>query len=343
MNAKTQLFQPFDPRRWLTSLNQPPSLIVDDQEADLQTSPGERPPQGAHVKLSPRLANWLLDLRLLRHIPLPYLVPDPKLLPPESIRFFHIDPTWVDRVIDGAMSAANIGTVDMTMTPATVTGLRTFLDEKLHLDGKGTISGMLIRSEIVARWPGMQVLAYRPAPPPPDNNDKKTLVSPPGNVPILRKDTLSKNMMIVLFAGVPDEIRLREPHVGMRFGVEPKREGPGYVVSALPLDEQVGLDQEDPKAQYDIAFRDGLPPDKSTRVINVLGLGIQIYHAPAESRAMALHLLRPPYVQMFVGDTKDAPQGTSLTPGSQPSTGENHLKLMNGRVIHLRPLTPRGP
>ena len=45
----------------------------------------------------PHLAEWLTGLRLLRNIPLCYLVPDPALLPPESIRFFHIDYTWIDR------------------------------------------------------------------------------------------------------------------------------------------------------------------------------------------------------------------------------------------------------
>src|SRR5687768_12188403 len=52
------------------------------------------------VSMPDRLRNWLIDVRLLRRIPLCYLVPDSALLPPESIRFFHVDATWVDRVID---------------------------------------------------------------------------------------------------------------------------------------------------------------------------------------------------------------------------------------------------
>src|SRR5215471_12370514 len=54
-----------------------------------------------------RLYTWLLNLRLLRPVPLSYLVPDPALLPTESIRFFHVDPTWIDRVIDGVFAAGN--------------------------------------------------------------------------------------------------------------------------------------------------------------------------------------------------------------------------------------------
>src|SRR5215208_1726454 len=62
------------------------------------------------------LEDWLTNIRLLRHIPLCYLVPDADLLPPEAIRFFHVDYTWIDRVIDGVFSAANTGTVDATFT-----------------------------------------------------------------------------------------------------------------------------------------------------------------------------------------------------------------------------------
>src|SRR5215210_5524320 len=52
-----------------------------------------------------RLVDWLVDLRLLRHLPLAYLAPDAGLLPAESIRFFGVDLTWIDRVLDGVFSA----------------------------------------------------------------------------------------------------------------------------------------------------------------------------------------------------------------------------------------------
>src|ERR1700761_2300950 len=53
------------------------------------------------VSIPDRLRAYVTDLRLLLHIPLAYFVPDAGLLPPESIRFFNVDPTWMDRVIDG--------------------------------------------------------------------------------------------------------------------------------------------------------------------------------------------------------------------------------------------------
>src|ERR1700710_2779318 len=87
---------------------------------DIQSSPDGlifAPPEGDNpyymkVAIPDRLREFLTDLRLLRHIPISYFVPDAALLPPESIRFFHVDPTWMDRVIEGVFSAANTGTVD---------------------------------------------------------------------------------------------------------------------------------------------------------------------------------------------------------------------------------------
>src|SRR5437763_15238750 len=43
----------------------------------------------------------------LAGIPTHYLITDPSLLPPESIRFFHIDNNWMDCNIDGALNVAN--------------------------------------------------------------------------------------------------------------------------------------------------------------------------------------------------------------------------------------------
>lgn len=165
--------------------------------------PDDTPGDSKYVVVIPdRLLSWLLDLRLLRHVPLAYLIPDPELLPPESIRFFHVDRTWTDRLVDGAMLAGNIGTVDMTFTAATLTLTRKLLDERLGLGPTTPISGMLIRSELVERWPDLIIEAL------------------PGKNMLIRQDVLSRSIMIALFAGVPTEVHVREPHVGLRFGVE---------------------------------------------------------------------------------------------------------------------------
>ena len=47
---------------------------------------------------------WFGNLAMLQGVPFSYLVPDERMLPPESIRFFHVDQNWIDALIDGAFS-----------------------------------------------------------------------------------------------------------------------------------------------------------------------------------------------------------------------------------------------
>jgi hypothetical protein len=56
------------------------------------------------VLLPEDLSKWLGRLRLLKGVPFNYLVPDERMLPPESIRFFYLDMNWVDSLLDGAFS-----------------------------------------------------------------------------------------------------------------------------------------------------------------------------------------------------------------------------------------------
>src|ERR1700685_4299755 len=48
--------------------------------------------------------NWSTAVQLLQGVPFNYLVPDAAMLPPESLRFFTVDPNWVTALIDGALS-----------------------------------------------------------------------------------------------------------------------------------------------------------------------------------------------------------------------------------------------
>jgi hypothetical protein len=53
------------------------------------------------------ILNWITDKLYLDGIPAQYLIVDPSHLPMERLRFFHIDPNWLDCLIDGALSACN--------------------------------------------------------------------------------------------------------------------------------------------------------------------------------------------------------------------------------------------
>src|SRR5262245_28477343 len=56
------------------------------------------------------MESFLAHLRLLVGVPFDYLVPDSRLLPDESIRFFYLDRSWTDRLVDGAIAVGKTGT-----------------------------------------------------------------------------------------------------------------------------------------------------------------------------------------------------------------------------------------
>ncbi|HEU0016224.1 MAG TPA: hypothetical protein VFQ45_21270 [Longimicrobium sp.] len=58
------------------------------------------------------VVRWLARLRLLVGVPFYYLVPDARMLPPESIRFFQVDENWLAALVDGALSIGRSSTTD---------------------------------------------------------------------------------------------------------------------------------------------------------------------------------------------------------------------------------------
>ena len=55
----------------------------------------------------PIIHTWMSEKLSLSEIPAHIVIPDPSFLPNESLRFFHIDDSWLDCLIDGALSVAN--------------------------------------------------------------------------------------------------------------------------------------------------------------------------------------------------------------------------------------------
>ena len=75
------------------------------------------------------------------------------------------------------------------------------------------LSGFLLRSEIVRRWPGLLVTGW----------DSTNRTSAP--LLLARKDRLASGLLIVLFAGVPRRVEIAEPPEGVRFGAERQQNG----------------------------------------------------------------------------------------------------------------------
>ena len=161
------------------------------------------------------IVEWLARLRLLKGVPFSYLVPDEAMLPPESIRFFHVDPNWLDCLVDGAYSLGRFTAGDLVHDDRHAAGLHGAAEKavrwSLRPDSGGaggtvvSATGFLLRSKAVSFWPGMEIEGKNKA----------------GDLlPLLRFETLSPSLMLAVFDGVAEEFILHEPAEAIHFGVD---------------------------------------------------------------------------------------------------------------------------
>jgi hypothetical protein len=90
---------------------------------------------------------WLKDLTTFSKIPFHYLVPHPGMLPKESLRFFNVDPLWIQSLIDGALSISLHFSNDLK--------LKNLVKSHLSIkDGYGSVrSGYFLRSDVLTAYP----------------------------------------------------------------------------------------------------------------------------------------------------------------------------------------------
>ena len=179
-------------------------------------------PVKEQITLTEDLVEWIANLILLYPVPFHYLVPHQLLLPPESVRFFHLDDNWVNALVDGAFSIA-VRSLD---DPAAASRLelqsvlsKIICQHRLRLQGKEPEwepkesymeipkSGFLVRSRMVSGWPGVEVTA-------------KTSGTKDQTLPkILRLDQIAEGVLFCLARGTVDEVTFREPREGLTFGI----------------------------------------------------------------------------------------------------------------------------
>ncbi|MFI1797370.1 hypothetical protein ACH427_08440 [Streptomyces sp. NPDC020379] len=165
--------------------------------------------------------NRLLDLRNLTGVPFAHLVPDTRMLPTESLRFFYVDANWTATLLDGALSVGLAHTFDLT-------------SDDLVFGPKGVaplppsaapVTGLLLRSELVSGWPALEVRPYAN----PRATEGETAL------PVLRREALADDVLLVLVEGVPGRVELAEPQQGVHFGIDEPEEGG----SDDPLDDGI--------------------------------------------------------------------------------------------------------
>jgi hypothetical protein len=115
----------------------------------------------------PKSVDWMvvfkfvLDLFHLHNVPPHYLFNDPSHIPPESLRFFLLDQSWVDALVDGALSLGN------HMEQST-DNVRQHIKDRIkdYMESKDPDFGyyppmprfgFIVRSEVVQKFPDLKV------------------------------------------------------------------------------------------------------------------------------------------------------------------------------------------
>lgn len=285
-------------------------------------------------EMPPYMELFLSHLRLLVGVPFDYLVPDERLLPDESIRFFYIDRSWTDRLVDGAIAVGKIGTreqahhhghapavnqqIDLSerIVRTIQRGFKGFADAKTCNDkdttSADTITGFLLRSSAVSGWPHMDVRAYKTAIP--ERFDPADPEVIPLQLKTLRLELLSPGVMIALFQGVPQLVILEEPHNGVMFGLHVDN-GIDKIYLRDTTGHQVPASGP-PYLDIPLPFR-----STNSRVIHVTELMRRLnQNSPSAgsihvsgAASFAIAVLDPPWRQRFEGTADHA--GTQATSG----------------------------
>jgi hypothetical protein len=195
---------------------------------------------------------WVVDKMYLYNIPAHYLIADPTFLPKESIRFFYIDPNWIDALVDGALSVGNhLETKEDVARQAFKNQLNQYfshpLDDKKHpYNPQIPVYGFLLRSGVIQAYPNLEVHApWNPDPNAPWAELSTVPLDP--RTQVLRSDLLDKDIMLCLFDRQPgsanfrDIVILQPPHqqrytVGKNFGAITDKTDPNYGLNELEVE-----------------------------------------------------------------------------------------------------------
>ena len=243
--------------------------------------------------------------RLLVGVPLPYLVPDASALPENSLRFFEVDGTWTDDFLRGTLEAGAAGLQDYRYPEEALYGPRGIFEQvedqlwqrsgltsRRPPNQRITLSGLLLRSSVVRKWPGLEVRGFSL----PNPSEEQRLSH---RLKVLRRAYLSRSILLVLFGGEgpPARVEIAEPDQGLRFGIE--------VSSEQAALEDTHLDLWNPDGTS-LGSSISVPIKAGSRLIDARALAqAASAHMPEEaaqpmrSSLLSLQLQQRPYVQVI--------------------------------------------
>lgn len=223
--------------------------VVSKRSAALQNPP----------PLPQTITDFIGGLKLLKGVPFAYLVPDEGMLPVESLRFFQLDLNWTAALIDGAFSIGRAGAAAVAKDAAPLAQSRARGRTSARTQRKNSkpvlraqsvaagdapfeiVTGFLLRSQVVSGWPRLNVNGYSD----PDGY-------PSTELPKLRMERLSNDVLLCLFEGGLQMLAIHEAPEQLHCGVEGS--APNFTTT---LREVTGTN---PGSQY-ITDPKGGPPD----------------------------------------------------------------------------------
>lgn len=179
-----------------------------------------------HAEYPEAVSEWLSNVYLMNEVPLHYMIPEKTMLPPESIRFFAMDQTWLKALTDGALSIGRDTSYDAFVDNAALSGIQTDAyhrtpmprqrlmhrnhqrnSAKKQLTPEDKLSGFIMNSEIVKHFTGLEVKGSK--------NDQE--------LQILRLDVLSEQIILCIFDGIVTSVTFQEPSEALSFGTKDRR------------------------------------------------------------------------------------------------------------------------
>ncbi|KAK4167522.1 hypothetical protein QBC43DRAFT_256019 [Cladorrhinum sp. PSN259] len=230
---------------------------------------------------------WVMDRMFLVGVPAHYLISDPSHLQHESLRFFYIDPNWVDSLIDGALSLGNHMGEDrdrVAIKHAINQYIHHTPEHQTHAPQIPTY-GFYLRSDLVTMFPDLKVTTL-PEPP-------KGVM--PDRAPLLRHEIVADGVMVGLLDRLPDAaagsdfqgLRFTQPPHQQRFAV-----GHGLTKDTVGIDirRQYTVDQDtretDPDRHLALKSINAKPGDQDNWFV---------WSTDASSGANDLRVLRLPF------------------------------------------------
>jgi hypothetical protein len=205
------------------------------------------PIQETDLAVPENVRKWLGRLMLLYRVPFHYLVPDERMLPRDSMRFFYLDPGWLKCLLEGACSVGRASSRDELVDKelrdnflkyAIQESRKVRLQEPLAAGGWTHLTGFLLRSPVVAGWQGLEMRAWETWDPSwtDGEGDAVEAAKKISELKPLRIDRLAPDTMFCIFDGKLNYLEIKQPPEGMHFGAA--ADGKGYSTSLRGLGGQ---------------------------------------------------------------------------------------------------------